>query len=103
MTQKKSSRREFYKHIAFALINMPDSEKGKRKKKKDKKVVCRLLLALFGDEDGPLVILLSAVHDILEPLSDLKGVFTTLASSTHGGIEVLAAVVDDGDGADEVL
>jgi hypothetical protein len=46
---------------------------------------------------------LTTVHDVLEPSPDLKGVLAALAGGAHGGVEVLSTVVDDGDGADEVL
>ena len=61
------------------------------------------LLTLLGDDDGPLVLGLTAVHDVLEPSPNLEGVLAALAGGAHGGVEVLSTVVDDGDGADEVL
>lgn len=44
-----------------------------------------------------------AVHDIADPALDLAGDFAGLALGAHGNVDVLAAVVNLGDGADEVL
>lgn len=59
-------------------------------------------LLLLLDDDAPLV-LLTAVHDVLHPLLDLEGVLATDAFAAHAHVDVLATVVDQGDGADEEL
>ena len=45
---------------------------------------------------------LAAVHDVDEPVPDHESVVAALAGA-HGGVDVLAAVVDEGYGADEEL
>lgn len=59
-------------------------------------------LLLLVDDDTPLVGDV-AVHDVADPSLDLAGDFTGLTLGTHGDVDVLATVVDLGDGADKVL
>lgn len=61
-----------------------------------------LLLRLLVDDNTPLVRHV-AVHDVANPRLDLGGDFASLALGAHGDVDVLAAVVNLGDGADEVL
>jgi hypothetical protein len=48
-------------------------------------------------------VVLTAVHDVLEPVLDLERNLAAVVLLAHGEVDVLAAVVDLGDGADEVL
>lgn len=59
-------------------------------------------LLLLGNDNTPMVLLV-AVHDVADPSLDLAGDLASLALGTHGDVDVLAAVVDLRDGADEVL
>jgi hypothetical protein len=59
-------------------------------------------LLLLGDDNTPGV-LGTAVHDVTQPALDLAGDLSRRTLSTHGDVDVLATVVDLGDGADEVL
>ena len=57
---------------------------------------------LLGNDEAPRV-LLAAVHDVADPALDLAGDLAGGALGTHGDIDVLAAVVNLRDGANEVL
>lgn len=59
-------------------------------------------LLLLGDDNTPGV-LGTAVHDVTQPALDLAGNLARRTLGTHGDVDVLATVVDLGDGADEVL
>lgn len=59
-------------------------------------------LLLLGDDNAPLVADV-AVHDVADPGLDLGGDDVGGVLGAHGDVDVLAAVVDGGDGADEVL
>lgn len=59
-------------------------------------------LLLFLNDNAPGVLDVS-VHDILETVLDLGGVRTHLAVLAHGDIDVLATVVNLGDGTYEIL
>lgn len=54
------------------------------------------------DDNTPWVLLVS-VHDVAEPAFQLLGVHATLAVISHGDGDILAAMVNQGNGADEVL
>lgn len=57
-------------------------EIDKEKKKKRKKRIMLALLLLWND-NSPLVLLV-AIHDVLEPLLQLESVLATLAVFAHG-------------------
>lgn len=61
-----------------------------------------LLLLLLLNDDAPLVLLV-AVHDVVHPALELEGEVAALAGGAHVDGYVAAAVVDVGNGADEVL
>jgi len=57
---------------------------------------------LLGDDDAPWMIL-TAVHDVLEPPLGLERERTALASLAHRDVDIDSTVVDEGDGANEIL
>lgn len=62
----------------------------------------RCLLLLLRDHNAPLVLDVS-VHNVTDPGLDLGGVDVGLVLGAHGDVDVLATVVDGGDGAHKVL
>jgi hypothetical protein len=57
---------------------------------------------LLGHNDSPFVVL-AAVHHVADPPLELARVVARLTFGTHGDIDVCPAVVNLGDGANEVL
>jgi hypothetical protein len=60
------------------------------------------LLLLLRDHNAPGVADI-AVHDVADPSLDLGGDDVGGVFGAHGDVDILAAVVDGGNGADKVL
>lgn len=60
------------------MLHEIDKEKKKRKKER-----IMLALLLLWNDNSPLVLLV-AIHDVLEPLLQLESVLATLAVFAHG-------------------
>lgn len=62
----------------------------------------RLMLLLFGHDHSPRMVL-TPIHNVLEPGFDLGGQLAALVLSSQGDLNILATVVYERNGTNEIL